>query len=341
MNAMTKTLSLEVVVEQPMMQAIVQSAYGAVDVLQLRDVARPVPKAGEVLIRTHAAGLDRGTWHMMTGRPYLMRLMGFGFSAPKNPTAGLDLAGTVVALGPDVTAFQIGDAVFGIGQGSFAEYTCARVDKLARKPERLSFEQAAVLGISGLTALQAIDAARVDAGQHVLVVGASGGVGSYAVQILKALGARVTALTTTSKLELVRSLGADAVVDRMKEDFTAGADRYDVILDLGGNTALSRLRRVLAPRGVLVFVGGEHGGDFTAGFERQLAAMMLAPFVKQRFVALMSKEEAAGLERLKELVDAGKLLPAVHGVWPLAQVPDAMRELVAGKVRGKIAISVH
>lgn len=341
MNAMTKTLSLEVVVEQPVMQAIVQRAYGPVDVLQLGDIARPAPREGEVLLRTHAAGLDRGTWHLMTGRPYLMRLMGFGFSAPKNPIAGLDVAGTVVALGPGVTKLQVGDEVFGIGQGSFAEYTCARVDKLARKPARLSFEEAAVLGVSGLTALQAVDAAGVEAGQHVLVVGASGGVGTYAVQLLKARGARVTAVASTSKLELVRSLGADAVVDHTKEDFTAPGPRYDAILDVGGNTPLSRLRRVLAPRGVLVFVGGEHGGDFTAGFERLLGAMLLAPFVKQRFVPLASKETGEGLERVKQLVDEGRLQPAVHGVWPLAQVPEAMRELVAGRVRGKVAISIR
>jgi NADPH:quinone reductase-like Zn-dependent oxidoreductase len=218
------------------MQAIVQDSYGSADVLRLERISRPKIADHEVLLRVHAAGLDRGTWHFMTGRPYLMRIMGFGFRRPKNRVSGLDVAGTVVAVGSAVTRFVAGDQVFGISRGAFAEYAVAREDKLAQKPRNASFEQAAVAGVSALIALQALrDAGRVEAGQRVLIIGASGGVGSYAVQLAKAFGAEVTGVCSTGKVDLVRSLGADHVVDYTKEDFADGVHRYDLILDIAGS----------------------------------------------------------------------------------------------------------
>jgi NADPH:quinone reductase-like Zn-dependent oxidoreductase len=322
------------------MQAILQSGYGSSDVLRLGTADRPVPGDGEVLVKVHAAGIDRGTWHLMTGRPYLMRVMGFGLLGPKNPVAGLDLSGTVVEVGPNVTRFRVGDEVFGLGRGSFAELAAADEKKLARKPARLSFEEAAVLGVSGLTALQALDAGELAPGERVLIVGASGGVGSYATQIAKARGAHVTGVSSTAKLELVRSLGADEVIDYTSRDFADGSARYDLIVDVGGNTPLARLRRAMTATGRLVFVGGEEGGDWTAGLERPLRAFLLSPFVKQRFVVLSSKEHFEDLERLAGLADAGSLAPVIDRRCPLAGVPDALRDLEAGVVRGKIAVTV-
>ena len=226
------------------MQAIVRHQYGSADVLRVEEIDRPTISPDEVLIRVHAAGMDRGTWHLMAGMPYLFRLMGPGLRKPKNPVLGLDVAGTVVAVGSDVTRFKVGDEVFGISRGSFAEYAAAREDKLAHKPANLTFDQAAVVAISGLTALQSLlDVGRLQAGQHVLIVGASGGVGSYAVQIAKASGAEVTGVCSTAKVDLVRSLGADHVIDYTRKDFATGPQRYDLILDIGGNSPLRRLRR--------------------------------------------------------------------------------------------------
>jgi 2-desacetyl-2-hydroxyethyl bacteriochlorophyllide A dehydrogenase len=326
--------------ERETMRAILQAGYGSAEVLRVAATERPKPRDGEVLVQVNAAGLDRGTWHLMTGRPYLMRIMGFGFLAPKNPVPGLDLAGTVVEVGPNVTRFRIGDTVFGIGQGSFAEYTRAREDKLAHKPPSLSFEQAAVLGVSGITALNALDAGRVQAGERVLIVGASGGVGTFAVQIAKALGAEVTGVCSTAKVETVRSIGADHVLDYTQSDFADGAKRFDLILDIGGNTPLPRLRRALTETGRLVFVGGENGGDWSAGFGRQLQAFALAPFVRQRFAMLMAREHFSELERLAALVEAGKLSPVIDRRCPLASVPDALRDLEAGRVCGKVVVSI-
>lgn len=323
------------------MRAIVQDAYGSTDVLRLAEIDRPVIAAGEVLVQVRAAGLDRGTWHLMAGQPYLMRIMGFGFRRPKNPVSGLDVAGTVVAVGAEVTRFQPGDEVFGIARGSFAEYAAAREDKLAHKPANLSFEQAAVVPISGLTALQAVrDAGRVEAGQKVLVIGASGGVGSYAVQLAKALGAHVTGVCSTAKADLVRSLGADDVIDYTRQDFAGGSRHYDLILDIGGNSRLSRLRRALTRTGTLVIVGGEEGGRLTGGFDRQLRAVILSMFVRQRLTMLTSKEHHSYLDALRPLIESGEVAPAVDTSYPLADVPAAMRRLEAGKVRGKIAITI-
>lgn len=322
----------------PMMRAIVQRAYGTADTLRLGEVARPAIDAGEVLVEVRAAGLDRGTWHLMTGMPYAARLA-FGLRAPKQPVPGFDVAGVVVAIAPGVTRFAPGDEVFGIARGSFAEFAAAREDKLVHKPAQLSFEQAAALPISGLTALQALtDAGRVQAGQRVLVIGASGGVGTYAVQIAKALGAHVTGVCSAGKADLVRSLGADEVIDYASEDFTAGGATYDLVVDVAGNASVSRLRRALTPRGTLVITGGEDGGPLTGGLDRQLRALALSPFVGQRLTMCISKERLSGLERLAELAGAGRIVPAIERTYPLADAPDAMRHLAAGQARGKLVI---
>ncbi len=327
--------------ESSAMRAIVQDSYGTADVLRIEEIERPSIAAHEVLVKVHAAGLDRGTWHLLTGQPYLMRVIGFGFRAPKNRVPGLDVAGTVVEVGADVTRFAVGDEVFGISRGSFAEYAAVREDKLAPKPANLDFEQAAVVPVSGGTALQALrDAGHVESGQRVLVIGASGGVGSFAVQLAKAFGAEVTGVASTAKLDLVRSLGADHVLDYTVDDFLDGTQRYDLALDIGGNSSIPRLRRALTPRGTLVIVGGEDGGKVTGGLGRSLRAAALSPFVRQRLTMLASKERASDLEPLTELIEAGRVTPSIDRTVPLEEVPDALRQLEAGTVRGKIAVRV-
>ena len=321
------------------MRAIVQDGYGSADVLRLARIAPPEIAAGEVLVRVHAAGLDRGTWHLMTGRPYLLRPIA-GFRAPRQPVAGLDVAGEVVAVGPGVTRFRAGDEVFGFGRGTFAEYTAAREDKLARIPANLTFEQAAVVPVSAVTALNALtDAGHVKTGQKVLVTGASGGVGSYAVQLAKALGAEVTGVCSTAKTGLVRSLGAAHVIDYTKDDFAEGAQRYDLIIDIAGNPALSRLRRALTPAGTAVLTGGEDGGNVT-GMNRQLRALALSPFLHQRLTMLTPRQRASDLERVTEFLEAGTVTPSIGATYPLDQVRSAMHQLAAGQVRGKIAITI-
>jgi NADPH:quinone reductase-like Zn-dependent oxidoreductase len=321
-----------------MMRAIIQDRYGSAGVLRLARISLPEIAASEVLLRVHAAGLDRGAWHLMTGKPYLLRLV-FGIGKPKNPVRGREVAGTVVAVGAAVTRFSPGDEVYGIGRGTFAEYAAAPEDKLARKPASASFEQAAVAPVSALTALQALtDAGRVKQGDEVLIIGASGGVGSHAVQLAKAFGADVTGVCSTAKLDLVRSLGADDVIDYTTEDF-ASDTRYDLILDIAGNLAPSRLRRALTATGTVVLVGGEEGGSLTGGMGRQLRARALSLFVRQRLTTVLCKERSADLERLTELIEGGKLAPSVDRSYPLDQVADAMRHLAAGKARGKIAIT--
>ncbi len=323
-----------------MMQAIVQDSYGAADVLRSAQMERPEIADSEVLVRVHAAGLDRGTWHLMTGTPYLMRIMGFGFRGPKNRVPGIDVAGTVAAVGSAVTRFGVGDEVFGMSRGSFAEYAAAREDKLAHKPANASFEQAATVGISGGTALQALTAGRVAAGQRVLIIGASGGVGSYAVQLAKAAGAEVTGVCSTDKRYLVTSLGADHVVDYTREDFADGVHHYDLIIDIAGNSPLSKLRRALTSTGTAVIVGGESKGNLTGGIDRQLRALILTPFIGQRLTGLASKERATDSEVLAQHIAAGTVTPSIDRTYPLDQVPTAMRHLEGGTVKGKIAITI-
>jgi NADPH:quinone reductase-like Zn-dependent oxidoreductase len=323
------------------MRAIVGESYGSADVLRLSDIDRPEIARDEVLVRVEAAGLDRGVWHVMTGLPYPIRLAGYGLRAPKNPVPGMDLAGIVEEVGAGVTRFAPGDAVFGIGRGTFAEFARALETKLAPKPANLTAEQAAVVAVSGLTALQGLrDRGKVGAGQQVLVIGASGGVGTYAVQLAKVFGAEVTAVCSTTKVDLVRSLGADHVVDYLREDFADGERRYDVILDIGGNAPLSRLRRALTAKGTLVIVGGESGGRWLGGNDRQLRAIVLSRFVDQTLTTFIAGENHRDMLVLKELIEAGEVTPVIDRSFPLAEVPDAIRYLEQGRARGKVVIDV-
>jgi NADPH:quinone reductase-like Zn-dependent oxidoreductase len=327
--------------EENAMKAMIRDAYGPPDVLELREIDIPEIADDEVLVRVHAAGVGRDVLHVMTGLPYPIRLAGYGFRAPKNPVIGSDVAGVVDAVGKNVRRFLPRDEVFGIGKGSYAEYVSAREDKLAHKPVNLTFEQAAVIAIMGSTALQALrDHGKVRPGQEVLIIGASGGVGTYAVQIAKAFGANVTGVCSTKKVEMVRSIGADHVIDYTREDFAEGDQRYDVILDIGGNSTLSRLRRALAQQGTLVIVGGEGGGRWLGGTDRQLRAMILSPFVGQKLGTFVNKENHEDLIVLKELIESGKVTPVIDRTYPLAEVPEAIRYLEQGHARGKVVITV-
>jgi NADPH:quinone reductase-like Zn-dependent oxidoreductase len=322
------------------MRAIVRDRYGETEVLRLEEVPRPLPGDHDVVVRVVAAGLDRGAWHAMTGLPYLGRLI-FGARRPKNPVLGTDVAGIVVAAGPAVTKVSVGDEVFGFGRGVFAEYALVADDRLAHKPSDLSFEHAATLPVSGVTAMHAVhDHGRVQEGQHVLVTGASGGVGSFAVQLAKAAGTHVTGVCSSAKADFVRSLGAEDIVDHTREDFADGSRRYDVIIDIAGNPALSRLRRALTPHGTAVLVGGEDGGSLTGGMNRQLGALALSYFVGQRLTMFIAAVHAPDLKQLAALVAEGKITPRVDRSDPLAQVPDAVRRLEAREACGKIAITI-
>jgi NADPH:quinone reductase-like Zn-dependent oxidoreductase len=323
------------------MRAVVRNTYGSTDVLALRDIDTPEPADREVLVRVQAAGVDRGVWHLMTGRPYPVRLAGYGLRAPKNPVLGSDLAGLVEAVGTAVRGFAPGDEVLGIGKGTFAEYAVADQDKLVPKPANLTMEQAGAVAVSGLAALQAArDHGRIGPQRHVLVIGASGGVGTYAVQIGKAFGAEVTGVCSTTKVDLVRSLGADHVLDYTRTDFTDGPVRYDVILDIGGNTTLSRLRHALTPHGTLVIVGGETGGRWLGGTDRQLRALALSPFVGQKLTTFISAENGDDLRDLTELIEAGHVTPAIDRTYPMGEVPKAIRYVEEGHARGKVVITI-
>jgi NADPH:quinone reductase-like Zn-dependent oxidoreductase len=323
------------------MKAIVQDTYGSTDVLELRDIDKPEIADDEVLVRVHAAGVDRGAWHVMTGLPYPVRLAGYGVRAPKNGVLGTDMSGVVAAVGKNVTRFQTGDEVFGKCKGAYAEYARASENKLAAKPSNLTFEQAAAVGVSALTALQGLrDHGRVKPGQQVLIIGASGGVGSFAIQLAKAFGAEVTAVCSTTKIDLVRELGADHVIDYSREDFASGERTFDVILDIAGNSSLSRLRRALTPTGTLVIVGGETGGRWLAGTDRQLRALAVSPFVGQKLGSFICREGYEDLLVLKQLVEAGKVVPAIDRAYPLSEVAKAIQYLEDGHARGKVVIVI-
>ena len=325
------------------MKAIVQDTYGLTDVLEFRDIDQPVPKGNEVLVRVHAAGLHRGDWHVMTGLPYLIRVVvpTLGLRKPKVPIRGMDVAGRVEAVGEHVTGFRPGDAVFGWCDGSFAEYACAAEDHLAPKPATLTFEQAAVLPISGFAALQALrDEGEVHPGQTVLIIGAVGGVGSFAVQLAKAFGAEVTGVCSTAHVELARSIGADDVIDYTRQDVTDGTRQWELILDTAGHRSLSQLRRALTPRGTLVIVGSEGRGRWMGGFDRNLRALVLSRFVGQRLRMLSSTPRPEDLQTLRKLSEAGKVTPLIDRTFPLREVPEAIRYLVEGHGGGKVVITV-
>jgi NADPH:quinone reductase-like Zn-dependent oxidoreductase len=325
------------------MQAIVQRRYGAVpeDVLGIARLPIPTPGPREVLVRVRAASVDRGTLHLMTGRPYLARVIGFGLRRPKTPVPGLTLAGIVEAVGTEVSTFRPGDEVFGTGTGTFAEFAVARADRLVAKPAGVSFTQAATVGDSGVTALQAIrDVAKVRGGERVAVVGASGGVGTFAVQIAKAYGAHVTGVAGGAKLDLLRTIGADDVIDYRRADFTDGTRRYDVIVDIAGNRPLRRLRRALTPNGRLVVTGGENGGPVLGGIERNLAAHVLSPFVTQTLRAFVTRSRAEDVAAVGALIAEGVITPAIDWTFRLDQAAGAVRYLADGLVRGKIVIAI-
>jgi NADPH:quinone reductase-like Zn-dependent oxidoreductase len=343
MKAAARSRPVPAATGQVMMQAIVQRRYGTApeDVLRLERIARPRMNDDEVLVRVRAAGVDRGTVHLMTGTPSLMRILGFGLRAPKSPVPGWALAGTVEAVGAKVTGLEPGDEVFGTCRGSFAQYAAAKAGWLAPKPANLTFEQAAAMPGSATTALQALrDKAEVRPGQHVLIIGASGGVGTFAVQLAKAFGAEVTGACSTGKTDLVRALGADHVLDYTREDITAGRHRYDVIIDIGGNRPLAHLRRALAPRGTLVITSGEDGGALLGGIGRNLRAQLLSPFVSQKLTAFIARQRRADLLTVGEMADSGAVTPAIDRSYPLGQAAAAVRHLADGHARGKVVISI-
>jgi NADPH:quinone reductase-like Zn-dependent oxidoreductase len=323
------------------MKAIVQDRYGSVDVLELRDVEEPQPGDDEVLIRVHAAGVDPGVWHLMTGLPYLVRVMGFGFRRPKIRVRGTDVAGTVEVAGKNATQLKEGDSVYGTCDGSFAQYACAKAERFASKPANLNFEQAAAVPVSGMTALHGLrDAGKIQPEQKVLIIGAAGGVGTYAVQLAKAFGGVVTGVCSTSKAELVRAIGADEVIDYTREDFTEGTRQFDLILDTAGRRPLSHLRRALTPQGALVIVGGEGGDRWLGGFQRQIFAPLRSLFTEQKLLGLISKERRQDLLTLKDLIEAGKLTPVIDRTYPLSEASHAIGYLAQGHARGKIVLTV-
>jgi NADPH:quinone reductase-like Zn-dependent oxidoreductase len=323
------------------MKAIVQDSYGSSDVLELRDIDSPTLGDDDLLVHVHAAAVDAGVWHLMTGLPYLLRVFGYGLRAPKVRVRGREVAGRVEAVGKNVTRFRPGDEVFGTCEGSFAEYATAREDRVALKPSKLTFEQAAAVPISASTALQGLrDVGQVQSGQQVLIIGAAGGVGTFAVQLAKAFGADVTGVCSTTKVDLVRSIGADDVIDYTREDFADRSRRYDLILDTAGDRSLSHLRRALTAKGTLVIVGGEGGGRWLGGLNRSLRALVLSPFVGQKLRGLMSKESSANLQVLGKYVDAGKLIPVIDRTYSLSEVPKAMRYREEGHARGKVVITI-
>ena len=326
------------------MKAVVYTNYGSPDVLEIRDVKKPVPNDEQVLVKVRAVSINPLDWHYMEGTPYVVRVMGLGLRKPRSPRLGVDLAGVVEAVGKNVTQFKPGDEVFGTGHGAaLAEYVCADKTKLVLKPANITFEQAASIPIAGLTALQALrDKAKVQGGQKVLINGASGGVGTFAVQIAKSYGAEVTGVCSARNAEMVRALGADQVIDYTKEDFTKGAQRYDVILDNVGNQPLTGFKRVLNPNGICVMIGGggPNDGKIFGALARPLKALLLTPFMSQKMSMMLAEIRQEDLAFMSELMQSGKVKPVIDKTYPLSQIADAMRYLEEGHARGKVIIAV-
>ncbi len=321
------------------MKAIMQPRYGSPDVLRLAEIDTPVPKDDEVLVRVRAAAVNIGDWHLLRAIPYVIRL-GLGLRRPRRQTPGRDIAGYVEAVGSDVKDFQPGDEVFGWGSGAFAEYVCTSETNLLPKPANVTLEQAAAVGDSAFTALAAVrDQGRVQHGQRVLINGASGGVGTFAVQIAKAFGAHVTAVCSTRNVDMVRSLGADHVIDYQQQDFAHTEQRYDVMLDLVGNRSLATCRRVLSSRGTYVIVGVRDAGRWF-GLGRQTKALLLAPFVRQRMRVFVVKHTRADLGALRELVETGQVAPVIEKRYALREAADALRHQGEGRPRGKIILAL-
>jgi NADPH:quinone reductase-like Zn-dependent oxidoreductase len=320
------------------MKALTQDRYGT-DVLEVRDIERPRPAQGQVLVRVVAAGMDRGAWHFMTGEPYLMRVLGFGFRAPNVPVPGTNFAGVVENVGPDVQAFEPGDAVYGTTRGTFAEYAVASIDTVAPKPPRLSFEQAAVLPYPTFAAMQALrDHGHVQPRQRVLVVGASGAVGTIAVQLAVAFGAIVTGVCSGHHVDLVRTLGAEDVIDYTREDFADGARRFDLIVDIGGRTSVARLRGALTRTGTLVIVGGE-GDRWLGGIQRQLWAIVVSAVAPPKLTTFVVKENADDLLKMNEFVGSGAVAPVLGPAFPLSDGAAAVAAFEGGETGGRVVIS--
>ena len=335
------------------MKAIVQGRYGSPDVLELREIDEPVVKDDEVLVRVRAASVHPDVWHAMRGVPYVLRIMGSGLRRPKNPVPGTDLAGLVESVGRNVTRFHPGDEIFGqsVGAnlwgngGTYAEYAAVPETRLQRKPANLTFEQAAAVLTSGPIAVQGIrDEGRLQPGQKVLINGAGGGVGTIAVQLAKAYGADVTAVDSAGKLDVLRSVGADRVVDYTQEDFTRSGERYDLILDIAGNHPWSDLRRALTPKGTYVLIGhdqyGGSGHPWFGSLGRFFNLMVISPFVSHLHPFRGTKDPGDRLVVLKELIEAGKVTPVIDRTFPLSEVPEAIRYLESGQARGKVVITV-
>jgi NADPH:quinone reductase-like Zn-dependent oxidoreductase len=322
------------------MRAIVYETYGAADVLHLRDVEMPAVGATDVLVRVRASSINPYDWHFMTGLPYFMRLFS-GLRRPRKTRLGLDFAGEVVEAGEDVTRFQPGDAVYGMSDGAFAEYLSMPESEAAHKPANLTFEQAAAVPLAAVTALQGLrDTAEIQPGQRALIIGAGGGVGSFAVPLAKRMGAHVTGVCSASKLEFVSSLGADAVIDYTREDFTTSGETYDAIFELAGTASPRRLRRALTPTGKLVMSSGDSEGRWLGPMDRIALGSLLSPFVSQTIVSLNTKRSASDLKYLAGLIEEGGLQTVISATYELSETADAMRTFERGHVRGKIALTL-
>jgi NADPH:quinone reductase-like Zn-dependent oxidoreductase len=330
---------------EPHMKAVVYTNYGSPDVLEIRDIKKPVPNDDQVLIKVRTASINPLDWHFMEGTPYIMRAIGVGLRKPKDPRLGVDYAGTVEAVGKNVTQFKPGDEVLGGKSGAFAEYVCARADRaIVLKPANITFEQAASVPIAAITALQGLrDKGKIQPGQKVLINGASGGVGTFAVQIAKSFGADVTGVCSTRNLDMVRSLGADRVIDYTKEDFTKNGQRYDLILDNVGTQPLSGFRRALQPKGICVMIGGggPNDGGLIGPLGRPVKALLLSPFISQKMGMLMAELNKKDLTILADLMQSGKVTPVIDRTYPLSQIAEAIRYLEQGHARGKVIITVE
>jgi len=326
------------------MKAIVRDKYGPPDVLELKDIDKPVLGDDEVLVRVHATSVNPADWHLLRGEPYIARLQ-LGLRKPKDRVLGCDVAGRLEAVGKDVTMLRAGDEVFGSpfmhGLGAFAEYVCVSEGLLASKPATLSFEQAATVPLAAMTALQGLrDHGRIEAGHRVLIVGASGGVGTFAVQIAKYFDAEVTGVCSTRNVEMVRSLGADHVIDYTREDFTQSGQKYDLIFQLAGTRSPSECRRALTSDGTLVLSSGESDGRWIGPVDRIIKALVLSPFVSEKMASFTVKPDRDDLQFLRQLIEAGTLTPVIDSTYPLAEVPEAIRYLEKGHARGKVVITV-
>lgn len=322
------------------MKAIVYHDYGSPDVLQLQEIEKPVAADNEVLIKVRAASVNPLDWHFMRGTPYIVRIVMTGLSKPKNPRLGVDVAGQVEAVGSTVTHLKPGDEVFGTCRGAFAEYVSTPASNLVIKPNNVTFEQAAAVPIAAFTALQGLrDKGKIQPGQKILVNGASGGIGTFAVQIAKSFGAEVTGVCSTRNADMVRSIGADRVIDYTQEDFTKSEQRYDLIFDAVGNHSLSARRRVLSPKGICVMAGGP-SGRWQMGLANTIKALVWSQFSNRKLTGLLAKSTKEDLTILQNLMETGKVTPVIDRHYSLSEVPEAIRYLEEGHARGKVVITV-